>query len=298
MAFREIRGKLFPSVGMKKSGEHIRVNFGQSPFIFDIDGMMSVSQSLSLFSYEIIPSLYYDPSRRTLSTLVKAACAFVAIQSPLPDLAVIHHMIMVGGNESNVRLIMLLYIRGREGTAAILPGSERRLFERLRFWRERSIFHLRAYDGNFGQQVPELSQVQNLAGSAPISSRPSMVASSPSTVEAPFNRISMENLPYLRWAAYNPESLPLLGTLARRQRIETIARQLDTQITAMIVRRRDVSLIVDERVRQLLDEEISANNHFFKSEKQRVKLQIESARFVTFYIQQALASYRQFPCPA
>ncbi|RDL40364.1 Uncharacterized protein BP5553_00343 [Venustampulla echinocandica] len=42
-AFREIKGKLFPSVGMKKSGEHIRVNFGQSPFVFDIDGMMSVS---------------------------------------------------------------------------------------------------------------------------------------------------------------------------------------------------------------------------------------------------------------
>ncbi|KAH8811790.1 hypothetical protein F5884DRAFT_290075 [Xylogone sp. PMI_703] len=39
-AFREIRGKLFPSIGMKKSGEHIRVNFGQTPFVFDIDGMM------------------------------------------------------------------------------------------------------------------------------------------------------------------------------------------------------------------------------------------------------------------
>jgi hypothetical protein len=42
-AFREIKGKLFPSVGMKKPGEHIRINLGQSPFIFDIDGMMSVS---------------------------------------------------------------------------------------------------------------------------------------------------------------------------------------------------------------------------------------------------------------
>jgi hypothetical protein len=27
---------------MKKSGEHVRVNFGQSPFVFDIDGMMLV----------------------------------------------------------------------------------------------------------------------------------------------------------------------------------------------------------------------------------------------------------------
>jgi hypothetical protein len=28
---------------MKKPGEHIRVNFGQSPFVFDIDGMMVAS---------------------------------------------------------------------------------------------------------------------------------------------------------------------------------------------------------------------------------------------------------------
>lgn len=48
-AFREInnKGKLYPSVGMKKSGEHIRVNFGQSPFVFDIDGMMSASNNSS-----------------------------------------------------------------------------------------------------------------------------------------------------------------------------------------------------------------------------------------------------------
>ena len=30
---------------MKKSGEHVRVNFGQSPFVFDIDGMMSASSN-------------------------------------------------------------------------------------------------------------------------------------------------------------------------------------------------------------------------------------------------------------
>lgn len=33
---------------MKKAGEHIRVNFGQSPFVFDIDGMMSVSRGFTL----------------------------------------------------------------------------------------------------------------------------------------------------------------------------------------------------------------------------------------------------------
>ncbi|KAF2839409.1 ran-binding protein [Patellaria atrata CBS 101060] len=41
-AFKDILKEedLYPSVGMKKPGEHLRVNFGQSPFIFDIDGMM------------------------------------------------------------------------------------------------------------------------------------------------------------------------------------------------------------------------------------------------------------------
>ncbi|KAL0942450.1 ran-binding protein [Colletotrichum truncatum] len=46
-AFREI-GKgshLYPTVGLKKSGEHVRVNFGQTPFVFDIEGMMTSEKS-------------------------------------------------------------------------------------------------------------------------------------------------------------------------------------------------------------------------------------------------------------
>ncbi|KAJ9226110.1 hypothetical protein DTO027B5_8095 [Paecilomyces variotii] len=41
-AFRELRNvKLYPSVGMKKQPNvHISVNFGQRPFMFDIDGMV------------------------------------------------------------------------------------------------------------------------------------------------------------------------------------------------------------------------------------------------------------------
>lgn len=44
-AFRDLKpGKVFPSIGMKKyPGCHIRANFGQHPFVFDIDGMMDVS---------------------------------------------------------------------------------------------------------------------------------------------------------------------------------------------------------------------------------------------------------------
>lgn len=41
-AFRDIKGKLYPAVGMKRPGEHVRVNFGQERFVFDIDHYMNV----------------------------------------------------------------------------------------------------------------------------------------------------------------------------------------------------------------------------------------------------------------
>lgn len=45
-AFREIRNPSpFPSIGMKKhTGAWVSVNFGQRPFVFDIDGMMAKEQ--------------------------------------------------------------------------------------------------------------------------------------------------------------------------------------------------------------------------------------------------------------
>lgn len=48
-------------MGMKKSGEHIRVNFGQSPFVFDIDGMMSASSNFS-YPQASFGSIGSDPS--------------------------------------------------------------------------------------------------------------------------------------------------------------------------------------------------------------------------------------------
>jgi len=33
--------ELYPSIGIKKPGEHLRANFGRSRFVFDIDGMMA-----------------------------------------------------------------------------------------------------------------------------------------------------------------------------------------------------------------------------------------------------------------
>jgi hypothetical protein len=43
VACRDInKSRLYPMVGMKKMGEHIRVNFGQKGFLFDIDHYMKV----------------------------------------------------------------------------------------------------------------------------------------------------------------------------------------------------------------------------------------------------------------
>ena len=45
-AFAGIKSdRLYPSVGMKKPGEHLRINFGRSPFVFDIDRMMEEERS-------------------------------------------------------------------------------------------------------------------------------------------------------------------------------------------------------------------------------------------------------------
>ena len=43
-AFKDLRDiKLYPSIGMKRPHAHLSVNFGQKPFVFNIDGMVSVS---------------------------------------------------------------------------------------------------------------------------------------------------------------------------------------------------------------------------------------------------------------
>lgn len=45
MAFPNIRSdRLYPSVGMKKPGEHLRINFGRTPFVFDIDSLVEQEQ--------------------------------------------------------------------------------------------------------------------------------------------------------------------------------------------------------------------------------------------------------------
>ncbi|KAK9791209.1 putative SPRY domain-containing protein [Seiridium cardinale] len=45
IAFRDVKGKVYPVVGMKRNGEHVQANFGQTPFVYDIDGMMKQEQA-------------------------------------------------------------------------------------------------------------------------------------------------------------------------------------------------------------------------------------------------------------
>jgi len=46
-AFHNIKSeKIYPCVGIKKSGECLRANFGQRPFVFDIDGLVEVNYIL------------------------------------------------------------------------------------------------------------------------------------------------------------------------------------------------------------------------------------------------------------
>ncbi|PFH55085.1 hypothetical protein XA68_10778 [Ophiocordyceps unilateralis] len=48
-AFHEVvRGKLYPSVSLKKPGEHVLVNFGQVPFVYNIDDMMRLHKGKDL----------------------------------------------------------------------------------------------------------------------------------------------------------------------------------------------------------------------------------------------------------
>jgi hypothetical protein len=54
---------------MKKAGEHVRVNFGQSPFIFDIDGMMSASTHNFISSHFVNPHIPFSGSAASIGEL-------------------------------------------------------------------------------------------------------------------------------------------------------------------------------------------------------------------------------------
>ncbi|KAF2453509.1 hypothetical protein BDY21DRAFT_388112 [Lineolata rhizophorae] len=57
--------KLFPSVGMKRPGEHLKVNFGKDPFVFDIDGKMETQKRIiheDIHNTSVVP--LYPPAKK------------------------------------------------------------------------------------------------------------------------------------------------------------------------------------------------------------------------------------------
>ncbi|KAM7221104.1 hypothetical protein V8F06_003489 [Rhypophila decipiens] len=44
--FKDIKGKLYPTIGLKKPGDHILANFGQLPFQFDINSYMKKQKNI------------------------------------------------------------------------------------------------------------------------------------------------------------------------------------------------------------------------------------------------------------
>lgn len=52
------RSKLYPAVSLKKHGEEISVNFGQEPFVYNIDDMMNVCNEV-LLPFSVRPHEYH-----------------------------------------------------------------------------------------------------------------------------------------------------------------------------------------------------------------------------------------------
>ena len=44
VAFRDLRGSLYPTVGMRTAGEIVEANFGQRDFVFDIESYVKVQR--------------------------------------------------------------------------------------------------------------------------------------------------------------------------------------------------------------------------------------------------------------
>lgn len=72
--------KLYPSVGLKKTGEHVRINFGQTPFVYDIDAYMRKEREIvaekihETSTSKLTPHLSETELIQTLVSLDAVAC--------------------------------------------------------------------------------------------------------------------------------------------------------------------------------------------------------------------------------
>ncbi|KAL2073362.1 hypothetical protein VTL71DRAFT_10686 [Oculimacula yallundae] len=141
-AFHNIgKEKLYPSVGMKKSGEHVRVNFGQSPFVYDIDGMMSArpdspttaawsSQLLTGDSDDELPPLL-SPTPPPLQPTVDAN-PNISLRAEVAGATAINSVIgaagiVVASPERSSRTANLLETLEQQSTGRSLSNTERHI---------------------------------------------------------------------------------------------------------------------------------------------------------------------------
>jgi hypothetical protein len=63
-AFHDVttKGKLYPSISLKKQGEHIRANFGQAPFVFNIDDVVRAQSEKVRSEIEAADTTQLEPN--------------------------------------------------------------------------------------------------------------------------------------------------------------------------------------------------------------------------------------------
>jgi len=92
-AFRDLKDvKLYPSIGMKKPGAHLSVNFGQRPFVFDIDGMMVVSAPCPIIRCSMILTWHLKAEKMRAEEEINLTSAS-ALHRPLDETALIQELV-------------------------------------------------------------------------------------------------------------------------------------------------------------------------------------------------------------
>lgn len=92
-AFHDLRStNLFPSVGMKKLPPvHLKTNFGQEPFVFDIDGMVKVC-AVRIYTLGSCQANSYQQERfNVLSEINETSTA--GLQPPLDESTLLQELV-------------------------------------------------------------------------------------------------------------------------------------------------------------------------------------------------------------
>lgn len=70
---------LYPSIGVRQPHAQLSVNLGQKPFVYDIDGMVSVSNesSMTLMEFPLTPCSARGKAFKMRSTLSTLRCCII-----------------------------------------------------------------------------------------------------------------------------------------------------------------------------------------------------------------------------